>query len=60
MELYVGQFSENDLIEGADKKAIAEAKKKTGLKYVNTKLVKKGRKIVAMKAWVCDFDTFKL
>lgn len=60
MEVYVGQFTEDDLKNGVDKKKIAEAKKENNLKYVNTKLVKKGGKIVAMKVWVCDFDSFVL
>lgn len=60
MQVYVGEFSESDLDAGIDKKAVSEAKARTGLKYTNTMLVKKRGKIVALKIWVCDFDDVKV
>lgn len=56
MKVLVGTFNEQDLKEGKDKAAIQEAKAKHGLKYSDTKLVKKGEKIVGIKVWVCDAD----
>lgn len=60
MEKYIGQFTENDLINGVDKIKVAEEMEKTGLKYVNTEFVKKGKKVVGMKVWLCDMGSFKL
>lgn len=57
MQIYVGEFTESDLDAGKDKALVAEAKERTGLKYTNTKLVKKRGKIVALKIWVCDFES---
>lgn len=38
---FVGTFNEEDLAKGRDKEAVKEAKEKYGLKYTETKLVKK-------------------
>lgn len=58
--ILVGTFDENDLSQGKDKEAIKEAKEKYGLKYTETKLIKKRGKIVGLKVWVCDSDEFTL
>lgn len=58
--ILVGTFNEDEIANGADKKAVAEAKEKHGLQYTETKLVKKAGKIVGLKIWVCDADSFTL
>ena len=57
---YVGRFSEQDLSEGRDKVAVEKAMLSTGLKYINTKLVKHNGKVVAMDIWICGVDDFKI
>ena len=59
-KVLVGTFSERDLAQGKDKEAVKKAKVEHDLKYTETALVKKGGKIVGIKIWVCDFDTFTL
>lgn len=58
--VFVGTFNEKELREGVDKKEIAKAKKEHGLNYIESKIVKKGGKPVAMKVWVCDYKSFTL
>lgn len=53
--VFVGKFSENDLRNGIDKKAVEKKKKETGLKYTNTKIIKNGLAI-----WVCNADDFRI
>lgn len=53
-KVLVGQFNEEDLNKGIDKIKIAEAKEKTGLKFITNKFIKRGGKIVGMQVWVCD------
>lgn len=55
--VFVGAFSEEDCAKGKDKKAVAKAQKKTGLKYVMSKYMLKRRHI-----WVCETyeDTLSL
>ena len=57
---YVGEFNENDIVNGLDKIAVEKARKETGLNYVNSAFVKKDGKIVAIRIWVCDLESFKL
>lgn len=48
---YLGKFNEEQLINGEDRKEIAEAKERTGLRYIKSKIVKeKGEKY--MKVWL--------
>lgn len=56
MQVYVGQFSEAEVANGLDKVCVAAMQEKTGLKYVNTSLVKKRGEIVAIKIYVCDIQ----
>lgn len=60
MQVYVGEFNSNDLINGKDKIEVEKKTKETGLKYTNTKLVYKNKKIIGIKIWVCDLETFKI
>lgn len=46
---YVGKFTEQDIISGADRQAVEAAKEKTGLKYVKTKATRK-----SLEIWLCD------
>lgn len=55
---YVGRFTEAQLKNKEDKKAIEKAQKETGLKYVDTKMVKKAGKIVAMDVYLIDEETY--
>lgn len=56
MKVYIGEFTEQDLIQGKDKEAIAEAKereelKRNGIKYIESKHDKKKN---VMKVWLTD------
>lgn len=57
MQVYVGEFSVKDLSEGRDKSEVKLMMAKTGLKYTNTKLVKRKGEIVGIKIWVCDAES---
>ena len=63
MKVYIGEFTEQDLKQGNDKKAIAEAQekdenKRNGIKYIESKHDKKKN---AMKVWLTDnFQLFLL
>lgn len=49
--IYVGKFNEEQLINGEDRKAIAEAKERTGLRYIKNKIVKE-KGVKYMKVWL--------
>lgn len=56
MKVYIGTFTEQDLKEGNDKKAIHEAQerdemKRNGIKYIESKYDKKTQ---TMKVWLTD------
>ena len=44
-KLFVGRFDEKQLKNKDDKKAIEKAQNKSGLKYIDSKIIKKGCKI---------------
>ena len=56
MKVYIGEFTEQDLKQGNDKKAIAEAQerdenKRNGIKFIESKIdFKKG----IIKVWLTD------
>lgn len=51
----VGDFSEDDLKNKVDKKAVKKKQEETGLKYTNTKIInKKGQRY--LRVWVCSVD----
>jgi len=57
--VYVGQFTESQLIAKEDKKAIKKIQQDNdSLKYVDTKLVTKKGKVVAMKIWLLTIDEY--
>ena len=61
MQVLVGDFSEQELIDGLDQKAIKDKKEETGLRYTNSKFFKK-RGVQYMRVWLCDLnncDDFK-
>lgn len=60
MEVLVGDFTEDDIKNKRDKIAVEQKMKETGLKYTNTKIIKRNGKSVALRIWVCDVDTFKI
>lgn len=56
MKVFIGSFTEQDLKQGNDKKAIAEAQereelKRNGIKYIESKHDKKKN---VMKVWLTD------
>ena len=59
-KVFVGTFSEDDLLKGRDKVAVQKAKEKHGLNYTNTQYVTIDGQVVGMKIWICDVDTFTL
>jgi len=54
MKHFVGTFNEKQLIAQEDKKAIEEAKKKTGLKYIENEIVFKNKKPYLMKVYLTN------
>ena len=57
--LYVGQFNESQLIAKEDKKAIERVQQDNdSLKYVDTKLVTKKGKVVAIKIWLLTIEEY--
>lgn len=60
MQVYVGEFNLNDLINGRDKIEVEKKQKETELKYTNTELVYKGKKAIGIKIWVCDLESLKI
>lgn len=52
--IYVGRFNEQECKYGIDKKIVAEKMAETGLKYTNTRFVKKHGEIVGLDVWVCN------
>ena len=57
--VFVGKYNERDLEAGADKVDVEKAKEKTGLKYVQTKIVKE-KGTTYLKLWVCTAEEFKI
>lgn len=56
MRVYIGEFTEQDLKNGNDKKAILEAQekeenKRNGIKYIESEFNKKKQ---TMKVWLTD------
>lgn len=58
--ILVGTFNEEDLKNGVDKIKVEQAKKLYNLKYTNSEMVYEGKKIVGIRMYVCDVDTFTL
>lgn len=57
--LYVGQFNESQLNSKEDKKAIERVQQdNNSLKYVDTKLVTKKGKVVAIKIWLLTIEEY--
>lgn len=57
--IFVGKYDEHDLATGKDKIDVAKAKEETGLKYVESKIVKKRGKTY-LKIWVCTAEEFTI
>ena len=60
MNIYVGQFNEDDIRNGRDKIAVTQKMKETGLNYTNQEIIYKNKKPVGLKLYVCDKDDFDL
>lgn len=59
MKVYIGEFTEDDLVNGRDKEAINKALEKeelksNGIKYIESELIRKKGKIVGIKVWLTD------
>lgn len=59
MRTYIGEFTEKDLKNGNDKKAILEAQdkeenKRNGIKYIESKVIIKNKEFHSMKVWLTD------
>lgn len=52
--IYVGRFNSEDVKNGTDKKITFQKMEETGLKYTNTRFVKKRGEIVGFDVWVCS------
>lgn len=52
--IYVGRFNEQECRDGIDKKVVFQKMEETGLKYTNTRFVKKRGEIVGLDVWVCN------
>ena len=57
--IYVGKFTEEEVRKGLDKKAVEEKKVETGLKYIKTQFVKKGKQIIALKLWLMSLEEYQ-
>ena len=57
MKTLVGDFSEEELRNGTDKTKIAEKKQETGLKFIESKVVRK-KGVPYMRVWVSDVCKF--
>lgn len=57
--IYVGKFTEEEVRKGIDKKAVEEKKAESGLKYVKTQLVKKGKQITGLKLWLMSLEEYQ-
>lgn len=57
--VFVGKYNEQELEAGVDKIDIAKAKEETGLKYVQSKIVKE-KGTTYLKLWVCAAEEFKI
>ena len=58
MKKLVGDFNENELKSGIDKQRVVEEKRKTGLDYVLSKIIKKNG-VKYLRVWVCDLEEWK-
>ena len=59
MQVLVGDFNEQQLREGVDEAAVKKKMDDTGLRYTNTKLIKKKGETL-LRIWVCATEEFVL
>lgn len=57
---YVGYFGLDDIMNGTDKIETQKVKDATGLKYTNTRIVKRNGVEVALQVWVCRLEDWKI
>lgn len=58
--VWVGEFNEEQIKKGIDKKCVEFMKQKTGLKYVNTKIARGDHNEKVLRIWVCNVEDFKI
>ena len=58
--IYLGEFSEQDIRDKKDREEVKRVQAETGLKYVRLEDVKKGKKIIALKVYVCKLEDSNL
>ena len=56
--IYVGTFNEAQCRNREDKAILEKKKAETGLKYIRSRLVKKGGKIVGLKVWLLTDEEY--
>lgn len=54
--ILVGTFTESDIDEKADRKAVDKAMAETGLNYTNAELVYSKGKIAGLRVYVCTLE----
>lgn len=58
--VWVGEFNEEQLKNGVDKKCVDFMKNKTGLNYVNTKVAYNENDEKVLRVWVCKAEDFQI
>lgn len=58
--ILVGTYTLSDIEIGLDRADVAVAMERTGLKYTNTKIIKKNGKPVSLRIWVCTAEDFEI
>ncbi len=54
MKIYIGRFNQDDIENNRDKDVIDSEMRRTGLKYVNTEIIKRKGKIIGMDIYLSD------
>ena len=54
MKVYIGRFNQDDIENNRDKDVIDSEMRRTGLKYVNTEIIKRKGKIIGMDIYLSD------
>lgn len=57
--VWVGEFNDEQIEKGIDKKYIDLIKQKTGLEYINTKVARGDNKEKVLRIWLCKKEDLK-
>jgi fructose-specific component phosphotransferase system IIB-like protein len=58
--VYLGIFSIKDLESGLLEEKIAKAKEETGLLFIKSDYIKRGKEIIGKRVWICDYEAADL